>query len=158
MHKTSLTILVIVNFAMTHIKFYSLQPNSHGNYLQLACRLVERICADHLRILVYCPDSEQAQLFDRLLWTFHQDSFLPHGLVGSVDPQWTPVLISSDGQPETEQQVLLNLSLEIPVFFERFERVCELIDHSPERIATGRERFRQYRERGFPLEHHSIRL
>jgi len=143
---------------MTHIKFYSLEANSRGDYLQLACRLIERIRADNFRILVYCPNDEIAHSFDRLLWTFHQDSFLPHGLVDSVDPQWTPVLISSDGQPETEQQVLLNLSLEIPMFFERFERVCELIDHAPQRVAAGRERFRQYRERGFPLEHHSIRL
>lgn len=143
---------------MTHIKFYSLHENSRGDYLQLACRLVERIRADHLRILVYCPELATAHLFDRLLWTFHQNSFLPHGIVGNVDPQLTPILISCDGQPETEQQVLLNLSLEIPRFFERFERVCELIDHAPERVTSGRERFRQYRERGFPLEHHSIRL
>ena len=143
---------------MTRIDFYSLEPESRGDRFLLTCRLVERIRAKELRVLIHCPDSEQARHLDRLLWTFRQDSFLPHGLVGQTDPELTPVLISDDGRPETEHQVLLNLSFEIPGFLDRFGRACELIDHDPTARATGRERFRAYRERGYPLEHHRLRL
>ncbi|WP_295399953.1 DNA polymerase III subunit chi [uncultured Thiocystis sp.] len=143
---------------MTRIDFYSLEPESRGDRFLLTCRLVERIRAKDLRVLIHCPDPEQARHLDRLLWTFRQDSFLPHGLVGQTDPELTPVFIGDAGKPETECQVLLNLSFEIPGFVDRFERVCELIDHDPHARATGRERFRAYRERGYPLEHHRIRL
>jgi len=40
----------------------------------------------------------------------------------------------------------------------RFERVCEPIDQDPSVRAAGRERFRFYRERGYLLDHHQIRL
>lgn len=143
---------------MTRIDFYSLEPDSSGDRFLLACRLVERIRSEHLRVLIYCPDREQARHLDRLLWTFREDSFLPHGVVGSVDTELTPVLISSDCNPEIESQVLLNISDEIPHCIERFERVCEALDNEEAVRTAGRERYRHYRAKGFPLSHHKIRL
>ena len=143
---------------MTRIDFYSLEPDSRGDRFLLACRLVERIRASDLPILIHCPDGEEARHLDRLLWTFREDSFLPHGLAGQVDPDLTPVLISQNGMPEREGQILLNLSREIPEFLDRFERVCDLVDQDPAVLSAGRERFRRYRDRGHPLTHHRLRL
>ncbi len=143
---------------MARIDFYSLKPDSQGDRFLLTCRLVERIRASDLRVLIFCPDPEQARHLDRLLWTFREDSFLPHGIVGHVDPDLTPVLISLDGGPEHERQVLLNLSAEVPAFLERFERVCDLVDHDPGLREAGRARFRRYREQGHALKHHQIKL
>lgn len=143
---------------MTRIDFYSLESGSTGDRFLLTCRLVERIRATGARILIHCPDTEQARHLDRLLWTFRDESFLPHGLVTRTDPELTPILISADGTPETEDQVLINLDSGVPAFFGRFERLCEPVDHDPAARLAGRERFRYYRERGYPLAHHQIRL
>ncbi|MCG6897902.1 MAG: DNA polymerase III subunit chi [Thiocapsa sp.] len=143
---------------MTRIDFYSLEADSTGDRFLLTCRLVERIRTTDVRILIHCPDSEQARHLDRLLWTFRDESFLPHGLVGRSDPALTPILISADGNPVTEDQVLINLAPQVPAFFGRFERLCEPIDHDPAARLAGRQRFRYYRDRGYPLEHHQIRL
>jgi DNA polymerase-3 subunit chi len=147
---------------MTRIDFYSLEPDSPGDRFLLTCRLVERARAEGLRVFIHCPSTEVTRHLDRLLWTYRQDSFLPHGVVGSPSPNLdlalTPILISSDGTPEHEDQVLINLATEAPPFFSRFERVCEPIDEDPTVKAAGRERFRYYRDRGYPLAHHRIRL
>ena len=143
---------------MTRIDFYSLEPDSGGDRFILTCRLVERIRGQDLRILIHCPDREQARHLDRLLWTYREDSFLPHGLVDSSDIALTPVLISADGRPASEDQVLINLATEVPGFLDRFARVCEPIDQDPVIRAAGRARYRLYRERGYPLEHHQLRL
>lgn len=147
---------------MTSIDFYSLESESPGDRLLLTCRLVERIRAERLRILVHCPDPELARHLDRLLWTYRQDSFLPHGVVGQCNPPLdlilTPTLISGDGTPETEDQVLINLAPQVPTFFSRFERVCEPIDQEPSVRAAGRERYGYYRDRGYELRHHQIRF
>ncbi len=143
---------------MTRIDFYSLETGSGGDRFLLTCRLVERIRAADLRILIHCPDPEFARHLDRLLWTFRDDSFLPHGIVGRTDPALTPVLIGHDGSPPTEDQALINLADEVPEFFSRFERVCEPLDHEPTILEAGRRRFRFYQDRGYPLEHHSLRL
>ncbi len=147
---------------MTRIDFYSLEPDSPGDRFLLTCRLAERARTEGLRVLIHCPDAESASRLDRLLWTYRQESFLPHGLVDPANPtldlNLTPVLISRDGSPETEEQVLINLAPEVPAFFSRFERVCEPVDQDPGFKSAGRERFRYYRDRGYPLEHHQIRL
>jgi DNA polymerase III subunit chi len=143
---------------MTRVDFYSLEPDSRGDRFILACRLVERIRAQDLRVLILCPDREEARHLDRLLWTFRQESFLPHGLVGSVEAELTPILISLDGSPEREHQVLLNLARALPAGLERVERLCDLVDNDPVVRQAGRERFRAYRERGYQPVHHQIRL
>jgi DNA polymerase III subunit chi len=145
---------------MTKIDFYTLEPDSPGDRFLLVCRLVEKVRAAGLRVLIHCPDGEQARHLDRLLWTFRQDSFLPHGIAGQagLDPVLTPILIGADWTPECEDQVLINLGTAVPPFFSRFERVCEPVDQDPTVRAAGRERFRYYRERGYPLEHRQIRL
>ena len=147
---------------MPRIDFYTLEPHSPGDRFVLTCRLVERIREDDLRILIHCPDSEGARHLDRLLWTFREDSFLPHGIVGqgnpALDTALTPVLISRGGGPEQEDQVLINLAADVPDFFGRFARVCEAIDREPANLAAGRARFKHYRDLGYPPEHHPVRL
>ncbi|MBK5968248.1 MULTISPECIES: DNA polymerase III subunit chi [Thiorhodovibrio] len=140
---------------MTRIDFYTLEAG-RGDRFQFACQLIEKIRAQGLRALVHCPDAAQARALDRLLWTFREGSFLPHGLVGEVDVELTPVLISPDGQPAQEHQVLLNLALDVPEFFARFQRVCELIDQTPEVLAAGRRRWAWYKQQSCQLEHHRI--
>lgn len=147
---------------MTRIDFYILEPDSPGDLLLLSCHLAERIHSEGLRTLIHCPETDLARQLDRMLWTFRQDSFLPHGLVGSSNPspdlRLTTILISGDGRPETEDQVLINLAAQVPPFFSRFDRVCEPIGQDPSLKSAGRERFRFYRDRGYPLGHHPIRL
>lgn len=141
---------------MTRIDFYTLGQGYPGDRWQFACRLITKIRAQGLRVLVHCPDARQAQALDRLLWTFDEDSFLPHGLIDRVDAELTPVLISPNGEPHSEQQVLVNLAFEAPAFFSRFERVCELIDQTPEVLKAGRRRWAWYKEQACRLEHHRI--
>ena len=141
---------------MTRIDFYVLKDGSTVDRFGLSCRLIERIRAEDRRILVHCPDRSQAQQLDRLLWTFREDSFLPHGLVGETDPELTPILISADGEPRGEDQVLINLGLEVPEFFSRFERLCEPLDQDPAVRAAGRKRYAYYRDCGYPLQHHQV--
>jgi DNA polymerase III subunit chi len=42
----------------------------------------------------------------------------------------------------------------VPTFFGRFERVAEIIVQ--DRRDVGRDRYRFYRDRGYPLFHHEL--
>jgi len=143
---------------MTRIDFYSLEEQSGGDRFLLACRLVERIHASGQRIFIHTPDRDQAHHLDRLLWTFRQHSFLPHGLARDLDPEFTPILIGFDSDRRGENQVLINLTLEVPAFFSDFARLCELVDLDPKVREAGRKRYAYYREQGYPLQHHKIKL
>lgn len=143
---------------MTRVDFYSLEETSRWDRFLLACRLVERIHGDGHRIFIQVPDPEQARHLDRMLWTFRQQSFLPHGLTDDSDRELTPILISHGDDPGEEHQVMINLSLEVPTSFGSFERLCEPIDQDADVRAAGRRRYVYYRDRGYPLYHHKIRL
>ena len=143
---------------MTRIDFYSLKEDSRGDRFLLTCRLAERIHAQRLRAYIHAPDTQHARHIDRLLWTYKKHSFIPHGLAAQADREWTPILIGSDGDPGDEHQVLVNLGAEVPAFFERFDRLLDLVDLDPGVKQAGRMRFRYYRDQGYAPEHHQIKL
>jgi len=143
---------------MTRIDFYTLAEASPGDRLLLTCRLAQRAHAEGLRVFILTPDEPTARALDRLLWTFREDSFLPHGLVGETDAQLTPILIGPDPPPEPEAQVLINLGSEVPGLLDRYQRIIEPIDHDPAVRAAGRLRYAHYKALGHSLGHHSIRL
>jgi len=142
---------------MTQIDFYVLDEPAAGNRFTLACRLSEKIYHQGRRIFIHTGSEEETRHMDRLLWTFRQGSFIPHGTLSGCDLNITPVIIGHQGEGCQEQDVLINLSTEVPNFFSRFERVAEIIDKEPQVVSAGRERFRFYRDRGYPLCKHDIK-
>ena len=143
---------------MPRIEFYTLEAHSPGDRYLLACRLIADLYREGQRVLVQCPDASAARQLDRLLWTFRQASFIPHGLRGQTDADLTPVLIGQGPLPAAAGEVLVNLTLTAPTGFEGYARICEPVDQDPAVRAAARERFRWYRDRGFPPEHHALTL
>ncbi len=80
---------------------------------------------------MHCGSAEEARDVDRLLWVFRDQSFVPHGLLGCVDPALNPILVGHGTDIGEEHDVLINLAPEVPVFFGRFERVAEPVDGDP---------------------------
>lgn len=141
---------------MTQVDFYVLETADRGDRFQLCCRLAEKAWSHGHRILVHCASAEDAERMDRLLWVFRDQSFVPHGRVGQVDPDLTPVLIAQPGQSADEHDVLINLAAEVPVFFSRFDRVVEPVDADQAARAASRERFKFYRDRGYQPTAHKL--
>jgi DNA polymerase-3 subunit chi len=143
---------------MTRIDFYTLVEDSPGDRLLLTCRLVHRAYGEGLRIYIETPDIQTARALDRLLWTYRDDSFLPHGLVGETDSDLTRILIGCGTDPDPAAQVLINLGFEVPGALDRCERLLEPIDRDPAVRAAGRRRYAFYKGRGYALSHHEVRL
>lgn len=138
---------------MTKVDFYILGA---GSSEQVACRLAEK--AYHLgkRIYIHTETPQQARHMDELLWTFREGSFVPHEPYQAGSPSQSPIQIGCHESPETDCEVLINLAAEVPLFFSRFSRVAELIGPQQEAKVQGRERFRFYRDRGYPLDTHDL--
>ncbi|HVL74403.1 MAG TPA: DNA polymerase III subunit chi, partial [Noviherbaspirillum sp.] len=66
----------------------------------------------------------------------------------------TPIVLSDRGDAQfPHHEVMVNLSPATPALFARFERLIELVGLDEADRAAGRERFRHYRQRGYPIEH-----
>jgi DNA polymerase-3 subunit chi len=144
------------NSVMTQVDFYVLQKGSAGDRYRLACRIADKARTAGHRVVVHTRSAEEARHMDRLLWTFQEQSFLPHGLLGEAVPAINPVLIGDAEQAPEEHEVLINLAMETPTFFSRFERLAECVDNDDVARSASRERYRFYRDRGYPLNLHEI--
>jgi len=138
---------------MTSIDFYF----NAGDRLVVACRLAGKALQQKKRMLIYAPQAEVAQKIDRLLWTAPAVSFIPHCYAHDPMAADTPVLIASDeAQPAAACEILLNLSPECPPFFERHERLLEIVAQEEEQVLAGRARFKFYRDRGYAMRSHDL--
>ena len=137
---------------MTQIDFYELDPARH-RYDQLVCQLCQKAYEHRQPTLLLTRDSEQSQYLDQKLWTFRDDSFVPHDTEESRELV-TPILIHDAPEPRGERQLLINLSSSVPEYFAQFERVIELV--TDENRNTAREHYSYYKERGYPLKHISL--
>jgi DNA polymerase-3 subunit chi len=137
---------------MTRIDFYQLNPQRH-HYDQVVCRLCQKAYDSKQLTLLLTQNQQQSQHLDHKLWTYSDDSFLPHdgeeteGLV-------TPILIHDDPDPKGNRQLLINLSTSVPIYFAQFERVIELV--TEDNKSQAREHYSYYKERGYPLSHFNL--
>ncbi|WP_287961740.1 DNA polymerase III subunit chi, partial [Alcanivorax sp.] len=94
-----------------------------------------------------------ARQLDAQFWQSPPTGFLPHAL--SSEGQ-APVLLGFGDDPGHQHDVLINLSDGVPDFSSRFQRVAEMISGDEAERQQGRERFRFYRDRGFPVTTHEL--
>lgn len=143
---------------MTRVDFYILAGADDSGLSRLACRLVDKAWNRGLASFVHVENAAIAARLDELLWTFRDISFLPHARAAEATGEHrVAAIVGSGEEPKQELDLLINLAPAVPEFFSRFERVAELVDEQPDRRAAGRERFRFYRDRGYPLDTHNLR-
>lgn len=136
---------------MTRIDFHSNVPDK----IAYSCRLVRKARAANFNIVLFAGDRNALNTLDQLLWTFSELEFLPH--VFSNDPlaAATPIILTDTDQVELpHHQILVNLSQATPPHFARFERMFEIVSFEDADKEAGRERYRFYHQRGYPLTHH----
>lgn len=143
---------------MTRVDFYLLAHATEGGKDAAVCKLAHKAFRLGHRIYILTHDHEDAQRLDRLLWTFSAGSFIPHGLGARPANADMPVLIGRDEPPPAHEDVLIQLTPQVPEFFSRFQRVAEVVDGSDDEKTRARERFRFYRDRGYVLQTHNLAL
>lgn len=139
---------------VTRVDFYTGATDS----LLVACRLCAKVIQQELQAVIYLPDAEWMDQFDKLLWTFSATSFVPHCRADDKLAAITPIILSDrlEMLAANETEVLFNLSTEIPVGVERFMRVVEIVDETENNKQFARERYRHYQASGSEIRHHQI--
>ncbi|KPK55753.1 MAG: DNA polymerase III subunit chi [Thiotrichales bacterium SG8_50] len=141
---------------MTRIDFYLVKSESVHSTELLTCRLAEKAYTLGHRVYIHSADDAQLERLDDLLWTFAAGSFVPHVRLQGEQGDDAPVVLSTQAAPAEHTDVLINLADEVPLFFSRFERVAEIVGADAALRSSARERYRYYRDRGYPLETHEL--
>jgi len=144
---------------MTRVDFYVLPSADTSSRLALVCRLAEKASGQLQPVFIYADDDTLLATLDEALWCFRPLSFVAHCMLPADEQpdriNTDPVQLSS-GEPAPDRRILINLSSQVPAFFSRFDRTLEVVDQSNDIRDAGRERYRFYQHRGYPLKHHRI--
>ena len=137
---------------MTQVDFYILKETHKEPFI---CRLVEKIYHRGHQIYIHCDDQNSADKIDKLLWSFHPGSFIPHSQLESSDAI-EQINIGISENPQQHADVLINMGKDVPLFFSRFDRVSEIIPGNDVEKNQGRIRYGFYRDRGYDLKTHQL--
>lgn len=131
--------------------------------LHTACEVVRKHYLAGRPLLVYAQNAKVLNRFDRLLWSFEPDAFIPHVDVDDALAATTPVLLTSKPpMPDmhaghTQAPVwLINLDDAIASTSDHFQRVLEIVDAKPAEVENARERWRAYKQAGHELHAHDL--
>lgn len=135
---------------MTSIDFHT----NIADKLQYVCRLARKALGARNRIAILADNAVVLDALDAALWTFSESDFLPHVRSDHPLAAHTPIILLQDDRAECpHHHILINMSRAIPLQFASFERLLEIVSMDAADAASGRDRYRQYRQRGYPLEH-----
>ncbi len=121
---------------------------------QAAARLAAAHHQAGRRVLILAADPAQAELMDRALWSYDQNSFLPHAQAGGPDQAEEPILIATDLANPNQAPVLIAATpmAELPDGFAHFVQLLPLNDEDG--LQKCRECYRALNEAGqVELEH-----
>ncbi|MCH9689943.1 MAG: DNA polymerase III subunit chi [Gammaproteobacteria bacterium] len=139
------------------IDFYVIKDEHPEALRRVATRLLEKAYAQSLRIWVICANQAEAKALDDWLWTYKDNSFLPHCLTSAIpeglDP---PIQISSNHNtpPKNAFHLLLNLSESTPENIQNFDRILDLVAHHQK--DAGRTRYKAYQKQQAELHYHYV--
>ena len=140
----------------TNVDFYVLDVNQQKSFF-FSCLLLEKLYEQQKSVFVYLNSDEEAQSLDQLLWTYRDDSFLPHHLYDPEDTFPPPIQLGFKQKPNTLHHVLLNLSDHVPSFYRAYTAIIEIVFSDPLMQQLARARYKNYREEGCQLQTHKLK-
>ena len=135
---------------MTEIFFYQLQRQPLERVLPT---LIEKSLERGWRVVVQAASEERVEALDAHLWTFRDDSFLPHATWREAETAEQPVLLTvNDDNPNGAAVRFLIDGAPVPADADAYARIVLIIDgEDPDAVAVARERWSEGKARGFDV-------
>ena len=125
------------------------------NKLKYVCDITEKLYNSGRRIHIYAERPADAKRVDDFLWTWKQDTFIPHSLYSSQkENNSDPVIITSSEDGPVHADVLIEVD---PFKAENFKEYNLIIDfaetYNPQKLQASRSRYKTARDsKQFDLE------
>jgi DNA polymerase-3 subunit chi len=129
---------------MTEILFYHLETQPLERVLPV---LVEKSLERGWRVVVETTSRERAEVLDANLWSYRDDSFLPHGIAGEPTDADQPVLIAIDGGNANGANVRFFVDRAVPNSGEGYTRIVYMFSgRDPDAVTEARTAWKSLRE------------
>ncbi len=133
---------------MTEVLFYHLQDTTIEKVLP---PLLEKSIERGWRVAVQTGSEERADVLDGHLWTYRENSFLPHGTWRDADAAEQPILLipNEDNPNKATVRFVVDVS-GLPKDCATYERVVLVFDgNDDEELSAARAAWLDSKSRGF---------
>ncbi|MBM3488218.1 MAG: DNA polymerase III subunit chi [Alphaproteobacteria bacterium] len=131
---------------MAEVGFYHLTRSGLERALPA---LLEKVVASGMRAVVRAASEERVEALNALLWTYDQDSFLPHGSARDGDAAEQPIWLTAGDDNPNGATVLVLTDGVAAGDLAGFARCLDLFDGRDEvAVAAARDRWRACRDAG----------
>jgi DNA polymerase-3 subunit chi len=135
---------------MTEVLFYHLQNVSLESVLP---PLLEKSLERGWRVVVQSTSQERTDALDAHLWTYRDDSFLPHATWRSGDLADQPIVLAvEEGNPNGANVRFLIDNADLPADSEGYERMVLVFNgDDADSLAAARSAWTACKSRGFDV-------
>lgn len=121
---------------MAEILFYHLETRPLEAVIP---QLLEKTIERGWRAVVECGSRERAEALDAHLWTFRDDSFLPHGLAGDGHDALQPIILTTEPDNPNGANVRFFVDRAVPQSPEDYQRLVYMFSGlDPDAVAEAR--------------------
>lgn len=129
---------------MAEVLFYHLEVRPLESVLP---QLLEKTLERGWRAVVETGSRERAEALDSLLWTYRDDSFLPHGLAGDAADAHQPILLTTEPDNANGASVRFFVDRAVPQSADGYTRLVYMFSgHDPDAVTEARQAWRALRE------------
>ncbi|MDR3474707.1 MAG: DNA polymerase III subunit chi [Devosia sp.] len=129
---------------MADVLFYHLENQPLE---RVAPILLEKTLERGWKAVVEVGSTDRAEALDRALWTYRDDSFLPHGLAGGEFDADQPILITTGPENANGAEVRFFTDRAVPQTSDGYQRIVYLFSgHDPDAVTEARTAWRALRE------------
>ncbi len=120
---------------------------------RIVCDLAEKCYLDSRRLVIYTEKSETCAALDTMLWTWKQQSFIPHKYLESLkEAQAEPVVLTNNIETAANYDTLL---LHDPLPIEVLDKFPKIIDFAEKydtpALEASRHRYKIYRDQEYTI-------
>lgn len=129
---------------MAEILFYHLESQPLEKVIPV---LLEKSLERGWNVVVETSSQERAEALDYLLWTYRDDSFLPHSLAGGDADDLQRILITTRPHNPNQAQVRFFVDRAVPQSGEGYVRLVYMFSgHDPDAVTEARTAWKALRD------------
>jgi DNA polymerase-3 subunit chi len=135
----------------TEVYFYHLEQRTLEQVLPT---LLERSLARGWRAAVQAASNERVEALNSLLWTYREDSFLPHGTASDGTPSAQPIFLTTEGDNPNDAAVRFLVDGATLEDASGYTRVVYMFDGRDERaVADARATWQAAEAKGYSVSY-----
>jgi DNA polymerase-3 subunit chi len=137
--------------AACEVWFYHLERTGLDQALP---ELLEKTLQRGWRAIVRSPAPERAEHLDGWLWSYRDDSFLPHGVAEEPDAERQPILLTSRDENPNHADALFLVDGAEPGELAGYKRCLVLFDGADDaQVSRARRQWSAIKAQGYPVSY-----